>query len=227
MVSVANMNTGIFLVAVCGLVFLLYGILFTRLRKVRLLNGILTGGILLGCLLIVFLMVYGRSSTVTYKEDALVVLGAAIKGETPAYPLYARLEAAIAYHRQNPEAIIVVSGGQGYQEDITEALAMERHLIRRGIPKEIIQKEERATSTYENFQYSKELLDNHFNGPYTVAFVTSDFHIFRALLTAKSLGLRPTHIAAPILWYTMPTNYFRECAAVAKEVLTGILRAIM
>ncbi|NCU26351.1 YdcF family protein [Candidatus Nomurabacteria bacterium] len=58
-----------------------------------------------------------------------------------------RLEAAIRYHTNNPDAMIVVCGGKGDQEDITEALAMERYLLSEGIPGDIIIREEKSTST--------------------------------------------------------------------------------
>ena len=219
MAIVANFNAGIWITAFAGAVLLLYGIFHPKLRRHKWVHALLAGGIILASCLIAFLVLYGRADTVTYEENALIVLGAAIRGETPSYPLYARLEAAVAYHLLNPDAYIVVSGGQGFQEDITEALAMERHLTQRGVPKELILKEEQATSTHENFRYAKELLDAHFDGPYQVAFVTSDFHVFRAAMTASSLGLAPTSCHAPILWYTLPVNYLRECAAVLKEAL--------
>ena len=215
----ANFNAGILFAAAAGLAFLLYGLFLVKLRRMKWLHVVMTAGILLVVCMIAFLAVYGRIDTVTYEEDALIVLGAAIRGETPSYPLYARLEAAADYHLRNPGAVIVVSGGQGFQENITEALAMERHLLRRGVPADRILKEERATSSYENFQFSLEILDQQFDGDYQLAFVTSDFHVFRASVTAKSLGLATTHCHAPILWYTLPTNYLRECAAVLKELL--------
>ena len=216
---VSNFNAGTILVFVAGSALLVYGLCFVRLRKIKWLNYILISGMISLCSLLAFVAVYGRFDTVTYEEDALIILGAAIKGETPGYPLYARLEAAVAYHGLNPSAIIVVSGGQGFQEDITEALAMERHLINSGVPKDLIIKEEQATSTYENFFYAKELLDGHFDRPYRIAFVTSDFHVFRATMTAKSFGLSSTHACAPIHWYTYPTNYLRECTAIMRDFL--------
>ena len=48
-----------------------------------------------------------------------------------------RLGKAVDANR-NYKAIIIVSGGQGPQEDITEALAMERYLKNKGIPQERI-----------------------------------------------------------------------------------------
>jgi len=218
---VANFHSGIVFIVIIGAVLLLYGIFFRKLGHKKWLHAIMAAGLISGCCLITFIAVYGNTDTVTYNEDVLIVLGAAIKGEAPSFPLYARLEVAADYHARNPGALILVSGGQGFQETITEALAMKRHLLQRGIPQDKIVMEEKATSTHENFKYAKELLDEHFAGQYTAAFVTSDFHIFRATRVAKSLGFTITHCQAPILWYTIPANYLRECAAVMRDLLIG------
>ncbi|MBQ9519797.1 MAG: YdcF family protein, partial [Firmicutes bacterium] len=75
----------------------------------------------------------------------------------------------------------VVSGGQGAQESITEAKAMKTLLLDGGVPESQIILEENATSTSENFIYSKQILDEYFGDkPYNAAFVTNDFHCYRA-----------------------------------------------
>lgn len=167
--------------------------------------------------LISAVVIYGKNDSVSYKEDAVIVLGGGIHGETPSLTLQKRLDAAVEYYEKNPNAIIVVSGGQGPQEDITEALAMERYLIGKGIPADKIIKEERSTSTRENFEYSKEILDGYFDGEYSVAFVTSDFHIFRAARYAKMAGYEEVgHCHSDIKWHQILPSCLRECLAIVK-----------
>jgi uncharacterized SAM-binding protein YcdF (DUF218 family) len=131
------------------------------------------------------------------------------------------LDKAIAYSQRNPRALIIVSGAQGPQESITEALAMERYLINHGVAPERIIKEESATSTYENMMFSKELLDGILANPYTAVVITNDFHIYRASQMAKKTGLNATHLHAKIDWYAIPQNYLRECLAVVKFWVIG------
>jgi len=76
------------------------------------------------------------------RSDYLVILGAGLRGEVPSMALYQRLYASLEYIEINPKVKIVVSGGQGPGESITEALAMERFLINHGVAKEQIIKEE-------------------------------------------------------------------------------------
>ena len=120
-------------------------------------------GMMLIAIVIPVMFISGGTDNITYKEDAIIVLGAAVRGEEISGALQKRLDVAIEYYQKNPDVVIVVTGGQGPQEDITEALAMERYLLANGIPKEKIIKEEKATSTYENFKFSKVLLNEYFS----------------------------------------------------------------
>ena len=151
---VSNVNFGSFLTVGFGIVIFLIALLFKKLGK------------LLKTLLIVGVggaLIFSSFLTVTYSEDAVIVLGAAVHGKTPSLTLKKRLDKAVEYHAQNPNAVIVVSGGQGAQEDISEAEAMKIYLIENGVKSDKIIKEENATSTYENFKFSKEILTKNFD----------------------------------------------------------------
>ena len=162
---------------------------------------------------------YGRRDNSSYDEDVIIVLGCGIRGDMVSDQLARRLDAAIRYHTQNPDAMILVSGGQGPQESVTEALAMETYLIAGGIPSDKIIKEESSTSTYSNLLFSKEILDRHFAGTYKSAIVTSDYHIYRATKLSEELGMNCSHIHSKTLWYEIPARYFRELLAIAKDIL--------
>jgi uncharacterized SAM-binding protein YcdF (DUF218 family) len=195
----------------CGLV--LYGLFFEKLSKIKWLTyGIFTLFTFFSVLAL-FLAYYGRTDNVTFSENAVVVLGAGIRGEHVTRHLSYRLDKAAEYSVKNPTAVIIVSGGRGPGENITEALAMERYLVSKGVSKDRIIKEEESTSTYENLLYSKKILDRFLNNPYIVVIITNSFHIFRATKTAEKLGLNVTHYHAKIEWYSVPLNYSRECMA--------------
>ena len=200
---------------------ILYGVFFDRLIRLKWLNI----AILIACVSALIMMigvgVYGKNDNATYREDALIILGAGIRGEQVSRTLARRLDRALAYLAENPNALVVVSGARGTQEDITEALAMERYLLAGGIPKEQIIKEEAATNTYENLSYTKTILDAKLSRPYRIVFVTNDFHVYRASMLAKKLGLDAAHIHAKTAWYEIPRNYLRECVAVAKVWIVG------
>jgi uncharacterized SAM-binding protein YcdF (DUF218 family) len=198
-----------------------YGIFYNRLVKKKWLTFTLGVSAFMGLALIGFIAAYGLRGTVTYNEDAVLVLGAGINGETVSLTLALRLDTAVAYHQRNPEALIIVSGGQGPGEDITEALAMERYLIAKSVPPGIIYREERSTSTYENIMFSKPIIDSLFTEAPAVAVITSDFHVFRSMRFAHRAGLNAAYLPAPTPWYTLPVNYIREAAAVVKMWVVG------
>lgn len=135
---VSNMHIGIFAALCLGAIFALYGVFFKEIRSrvSKLLIFTFYICIAVGVFFCSFLLFYGGYDTVGYDEDAVIVLGCGIRGDQLSKTLKDRLDRAIEYHEKNPEAVIVVSGGQGPQEDIPEALAMERYLISRGIPEE-------------------------------------------------------------------------------------------
>lgn len=153
--------------------------------------------------------------------DAVIVLGAGIRGTTVTRTLATRLNAAAGYLERNPEALVIVSGGQGPGEDITEAQAMAGYLERRGVDPARIIKEEKATSTQENFSYSKAILEEIFGPDAQAVFVTNAFHVFRAGLTARREGMNAAGLGCPDTWYLLPNNYLREACAIWVYWITG------
>jgi uncharacterized SAM-binding protein YcdF (DUF218 family) len=223
----SSMHTGIVVTFVIGVLYVFYGLSRHRTRPgaqqgpprwLRILVPCLTALMILA---FVYLAVLGRMDTASQEEDAVVVLGTAVKdGEvTPA--LRARLDVTVDYANANPGAVIVVAGGLPPGEAVTEALAMERYLVDRGVAEHRIVQEGRSTSTFENFGYAKDLLDARLGRKYTTAFVTSDYHVFRAAGIAEAAGVRATHLHADTPWYEVPVDYVRESLAIAKFVVTG------
>ncbi|MEI3193353.1 MAG: YdcF family protein [Lachnospiraceae bacterium] len=93
------------------------------------------------------------------RTDYLVVLGAQVRGTVPSRALKKRLDTAAEYLGKNLETKVVVSGGKGAGEEITEAEAMENYLLELGIEKDRIIMEDRSTTTSENLRYTGELID--------------------------------------------------------------------
>jgi len=214
---VANINSGIVVLGVFSLVLLTYGIFWFKGRIARWIHAV----VIVICSIVLvfcgFLVVYGNSDNARFDEDAVIVLGAGVRGDRVSTTLAWRLDRAVEYYAANPDAVIVVTGGQGSQESVTEALAMERYLIERGVPAEKIIKEEQATSTYENFLFSDALLKQEFGGEYSAVLITNSYHVYRAERTAHYAGISSVrHMGARINWYNMPPDYMREMMAVVK-----------
>lgn len=221
---VSNANFGNYLTSFLGAVLIFVGVFWKFLGKSSP-KWLKISFFTLLCITLVFslsLYFYGKTDSVTYNEDAVIVLGAGIRGERPSLTLKGRLDAAFEYHKDNPDAIIVVSGGKGHDEDITEALAMEKYLTNLGVPERLIIKEEKSTSTFENFSFSKEILDGLFENGYKCAYITNEYHVFRAGQIAKKAGFEAfTHTHSDTIWHSVLPGVLRECTAVIKYFLLG------
>lgn len=115
----------------------------------------------------------------------IIVLGAQVRGKKITNSLMRRLETALHYVKENPETRVIVSGGQGKGEDISEAFAMAEYLCRCGIDKNRIILEDTSRSTWENLKNSSKMIED-LNRP--VGIVTNNFHMYRALQLGRRAG---------------------------------------
>lgn len=219
-----SLNSGVIATFGLGVLYLFYGLYRDRINAQQAFRSVDALVVIVSTLMLLFfasIAAHGRTDTASHQEDAVVVLGTALKGEEVTPSLRSRLDVAVEYSSANPDAVIVVAGGQGPGESITEALAMERYLLSHGVAGDRIIREDRSTSTYENFVLAKSLLDARFDTDYTTAFITSDYHVYRAGEIAEGAGVGGTHAHADTPWYQIPVDYVRELMAVTKLVLTG------
>ena len=143
-------------------------------------------------------------------RDYLIVLGAAVYGDQPSLTLVRRLEGTKAYLDAHPETVAIVSGGMGKGETITEAQAMHDWLIAHGVAPERVIMEPKATSTQENLKYSFDIIRSRGDEPAgRVAIVSSAYHLYRAKLMARNLGVPDAAgVAAPWGYFFVMLNYF-------------------
>lgn len=153
-----------------------------------------------------------------FDADYLIVLGAAVHGDTPSLSLVERLEAAKDYLIKHPDTVVIVSGGQGGGENVSEARAMYEWLCANGIDSTRIIMEDKASSTYENLKFSREII-NGLSDDATVAVVSSEYHLCRAKLIAKTLDMEIHTVAAHTTYFTVMLNYFiREAFGVTYQL---------
>lgn len=114
---------------------------------------------LVSFLVIEGLILYAAYVEETFESDYVVVLGAGLFGDQLSPTLQYRLETCLSYLKNRPRVKVVVSGGQGTDEAISEAEAMKRYLTVHGIEKHRVIMEDKSTSTYENLLFSKKILE--------------------------------------------------------------------
>lgn len=156
-----------------------------------------------------------------FNKDYLIVLGSGLlNGETVTPLLAGRIDAALAFANQQQartgkQPLLIMSGGQGQDEKMPEAVAMANYALSQGVPKAAIITEENSKTTLQNLKYSKALMDERSQGkPYQSAFVSNDYHIFRAGLFAKKVGLNSDGIGSRTARYFLPNAFIREFVAI-------------
>ena len=150
--------------------------------------------------------------------QTVIVLGCKVRGDKPSKYLYDRCAAAAEYLKENPFACAILSGGQGADEDISEAQCMENVLVEMGIDKHRLYQENRSTSTVQNLQLSADIIEKN-NLSRDVLIVTNEFHEYRARLICKELGLNFHSKSSRSSRYTLLTFYTRELMALVKEIV--------
>lgn len=154
---------------------------------------------------------------------AVIVLGAGVNGRAPSLTLQTRLEAALEYVADKPDIPIVVTGGQGRGEEITEARCMADWLMARGVSEDRIILEEQATDTRENIDYSLTLLhDMGIDTTSNIAVVSNDYHLARAAYLWGPPNMVPVAAHMPAWFWPLTVNYYIREAFGMAAVMLGI-----
>ena len=189
-----------------------------RIRQV--LIGVLCLGVaLVGALEAVVLM--GCHSDNTGTADAMVILGANLWGEAPSPVLKARLDTALDYLEHHEDMIVVVSGGKGDDEVMTEASCMAQYLQAHGVDPAQILLEEEATNTLQNLSYSMALLSAQGIPAQRFLVVSNGPHLTRVRMLARRCGVKADGLSAPTPggWAYQLYFHCREGAALVKSWL--------
>lgn len=200
--------------------------------------------------LLVFAMVEmliftGVASRDTSNLDYVIVLGTRVRDDGLSKSLKNRLDKAIEYLEENPGTILVLSGGQGYDEPVSEAFAMRDYLVFNGVEEKQLILETRSFSTVENIAYSRVAIEEDQarrkeqrsknsvvmepgtyeevpDKPVRIGVLTSDFHVYRAEQIAKKWGISDIYGISSESDPVLLVHYcVRECAAILKDKLVG------
>ncbi|WP_144461294.1 YdcF family protein [Siminovitchia fortis] len=153
-----------------------------------------------------------------YNQDFIIVLGSGLINDKVPPLLASRINRAIDFYWKQAAAafppIILFSGGQGPDENLPEAEAMQKYAVEKGIPSEHTLTETRSVNTFQNMLYSKQIMDSIKGDKYNSIFTTNNFHLFRASLYAKMAGLKSQGIGSKTAFYYWPNAMIREYIAI-------------
>ena len=183
----------------------------------------------------------------TEKTDYLIILGAKVNDNGVSLSLMNRLDRALSYLSVYPDTTVILCGGQGSDEPMTEALAMERYIQASSVntAATLMIREEESSNTIENLKNAAEIItaqernrqgedgehgergedDEHsenstqLSPDVRVLVVTSDFHVLRAKMLAGRVGLNASALSAGTPFYLYPGSFVREIFAVFKSFL--------
>ena len=155
--------------------------------------------------------------------EYVVVLGAKVNRHGPSVSLWDRICAAYEYAVDHPDTTLILSGGQGTDEPITEAECMHRELVELGIDPKQLRMEDEATSTWENLKFSLDLMEEETGvRPQKIGVLSSEYHLFRASLFAKACDVEFVGIPARTSRWGQRINHFmREVAGVWHYLILG------
>lgn len=169
--------------------------------------------------MVTLLMTYSAMKAPSQNATA-VVLGAQVKPWGPSAVLYGRISGANRYLAGNPEAVAVLSGGQGADEPISEAQSMHETLTEMGIEADRLYLEDKSTNTTENINFSMQVIEkNNLNSE--IAIATDSYHQLRAQIIARQQGVKGNvgAINSDTSFLYIPTFAVREWFALPYQVL--------
>lgn len=191
-----------------------------RRKKIYKILVVLFSFILISVVLVMRLVIKAGSKTHFEEVDYVVVLGAGLYQDRPSASLLTRLKVAHAYLEEYQNVEVVVSGGQGSGEKFSEAFVMKKYLTDHGVGEERIIVEDQSTNTFENLQFSiDKIREKDGTKELEIVIASNKYHIFRAKMLAKRLGITAYGLPAEIPPSIVFKSYVREYFALVKSLI--------
>lgn len=149
------------------------------------------------------------------KCDFILVLGAKVRKDGTVTPLLAgRLDRGIRiFEAGGKKAVFIASGGKGDDETVSEAYAMKQYLLEKDISDKLIIMEDQSVNTYQNMKFSKAIMEAA-KPDYKCLFVTNNYHVLRAAILARAVGLNAQGTGSHTAFYYLPAAFIREHIAI-------------
>ncbi len=152
--------------------------------------------------------------------DCIIVLGCLVRPNgTPSDMLSDRLKRGVELYQNGSAPKIIMSGDHG-QKEYNEVQTMKQYALDSGIVSEDIFMDHAGFCTYDSIYRAKEVFKAK-----KVIIVTQEYHLSRALLIARKLGLEAYGVASDYHTYRGQTyRDIREIIARNKDFLYTIIK---
>lgn len=213
----AKINIGNVFGIVLGLLFIVTGTAFDVIVELCENTVIEILFIIAFILFIIFLILFiitlskivSHCSGNATNEKIIIILGCRVKGTKPTRALISRCKAGYEHLIKNKDSIAILSGGQGADEEISEAQCMKSVLISMGIDESRLIIEDKSTSTRENLEFSKKIIQSlGYSGK--IAIATNEYHLYRATLIARQCGLNVSRLSGRSIRFLRIPAFTRE-----------------
>ena len=164
----------------------------------------------------------GAKDRIDGDPQVMVIFGCQVKPWGPSILLQDRLDKALEYLADHPDMTVVVTGGKGDDEHVSEARCMRDYLVEHGFPSERILMEDRSRNTWQNINYTLALLhEEGYDTTNDVLLVSNGFHLQRIqMLWGRAAGgtYMVSTLAAPVTHKPSGVQmFFREPLALVKS----------
>lgn len=178
---------------------------------------------LISFLVVEGLIVFGQHTDAQAQQaDCVFVLGGGIRGDQPAGTLRERLAVALDVMEQNPDARVIVCGGQSEDEEYAEAAVMYNWMVAHGADPNQLTMESKSENTVQNIENAYAICQQNGWDTSNTAVLSSEFHLYRVRRIMEKCGLTPCAIAAPSGKPELYAAYcIREYFSILKAVATG------
>lgn len=152
--------------------------------------------------------------------DCIVVLGCGVWSDsTPSHMLEDRLKTGIECYNNGVAPKIIMSGDHG-REDYNEVKVMKNYAVNNSVPSQDVFMDHAGFSTYDTIYRAKEVFCAE-----KIVIVTQEYHLYRALYVAQSLGLEAWGVSADYRQYRGQfMRDAREILARAKDFVKCIFK---
>lgn len=179
----------------------------------------------------VFIAIHSRTQ-ITGQPQTMVIFGCQMKKDGPSVLLKDRLDTALAYLEDHPDLTVIVTGGKGNDEHVSEAQGMYDYLTAHGVDGNRIYQEDQSRNTWQNVNNTLDLMEQEgMELTQDVVLVSNGFHLSRIELLwdrARNTRLQSetyrdqyiSTLAAPVSHAPSAVRmFFREPLALVKSAL--------
>ena len=224
LISINKFHLGIALPLTIGICLILYASLFSKIQNIllkshklnktwKILWCIFLLWLLSLCCFFIYLKINKEADISSNSIHAVIVLGSGIEKNKPSATLALRLDQAASYAKNSPSLPIVVTGGLGFKQTLSEAEVMKQYLVSKYKLTNPILLEDKSTSTEENLKNAAKILNSNGINISTshLLIITSDFHVPRALAIAKHQSFQHSYeLGADTPLYIRYNSWLRE-----------------